>query len=112
MVFSDPIFLLGFLPASFAIFHLLRIYAGGTAAVSSLVALSMVFYANWSVPFLLLLICQISANYTLAARLETTRSQRPSSCAVIGNILGYFKYRNFFLENIADAAGWHLQLVF
>jgi len=74
MVFSDPIFLLGFLPASFAIFHLLRIYAGGTAAVSSLVALSMVFYAYWSVPFLLLLICQISANYTVAARLQATRS--------------------------------------
>ena len=65
-------------------------------------------------PFLLLLICQISANYTLAARLETTRSQRPSSCAVIGNlcILGDFKYRNFFLENIADAASWPLQLAF
>jgi alginate O-acetyltransferase complex protein AlgI len=112
MVFSDPIFLLGFLPASFAIFHLLRIYAGGTAAVSSLVALSMVFYAYWSVPFLLLLICQISANYTIAARLQGTRSQRMLSCAVIGNlcILGYFKYRNFFLENIAEAAGWHLQL--
>ena len=38
MVFSDPMFLLGFLPASFAIFHLLRTYVGGTAAIYALVA--------------------------------------------------------------------------
>ena len=112
MVFSDPMFLLGFLPASFAIFHLLRVYAGGTAAVASLVALSMLFYAYWSVPFLLLLICQIAANYKIAARLEATRGPRTLSSAVIGNLclLGYFKYRNFFLENIAETAGWQLQL--
>ena len=34
MVFSDPIF--GFLPASLVIFHLLRIYVGGTPAVWAL----------------------------------------------------------------------------
>lgn len=112
MVFSDPMFLLGFLPASFAIFHLLRTYVGGTAAIYALVALSMLFYAYWSVPFLLLLIGQIAINYAVGARLETTRDRRTLTVAIIGNLclLGYFKYRNFFLENIGDAFGMHIQL--
>src|ERR1700686_650641 len=112
MVFSDPMFLLGFLPASFAIFHLLRTYISGTAAIYALVALSMLFYAYWSMPFLLLLLGQIAFNYAVGARLEDTRDGRTLTLAVIGNLclLGYFKYRNFFLENIGDALGMHLQL--
>ena len=109
MVFSDPIFLLAFLPLSFAIFHLLRVYMDGTASIYALVALSMAFYAYWSVPFLLLLLAQLAANYAIGSRLEVTRDRRTLTLAVIGNLclLGYFKYRNFFLENIGDVVGLH-----
>ena len=112
MVFSDPFFLLVFLPASFAIFHLLRAYLGGTAAIAALVGVSMVFYAYWSVPFLLLLLAQIAANYMLGMRLEKTRDPRTLTVAVLANLclLGYFKYRNFFLETIGGAVGFHFAL--
>ena len=109
MVFSDPIFLLGFLPASFAIFHLLRVYVGGTASIYAVVALSMAFYAYWSIPFLLLLMAQMAVNYAIGSRIEVTRDRRTLTLAVVGNLclLGYFKYRNFFIENISDIIGMH-----
>jgi alginate O-acetyltransferase complex protein AlgI len=112
MVFSDPFFLLGFLPASFLIFHLTRIYAGGTIGILVLVALSMAFYAYWSVPFLLILLTQIAINYTLGLQIERTRDRRTLTVAVIANLclLGYFKYRNFFLENVGDVIGIHFYL--
>jgi alginate O-acetyltransferase complex protein AlgI len=112
MVFSDPIFLLGFLPISLLIFHALRIGVGGTAAVTELIALSMLFYAYWSVPFLALLLAQIGGNYGLACRLEKEQERHILAFAVCANLclLGYFKYRNFFLETVADLAGVRLHL--
>jgi alginate O-acetyltransferase complex protein AlgI len=111
MVFSDPMFLLGFLPAALLIFHTLR-GVGGTAAVTGLVVLSMLFYAYWSIPFLLLLLGQIAGNYALALRLERTQDRRTLGFAITANlcILGYFKYRNFLLETAADIAGIRLHL--
>ena len=104
--------MLGFLPAAFVIFHLIRAQVGGTAAIYALVALSMVFYAYWSVPFLVLLLVQIAVNFSVGRRLEVTRDRRTLAVAVFANLLllGYFKYRNFFLENIGEAFGWHLHL--
>jgi alginate O-acetyltransferase complex protein AlgI len=112
MVFSDPIFLLGFLPAALLIFHVVRVGVGGTAAVTALVAMSMLFYAYWSVPFLLLLLAQIGGNYALASRLERTHDPGTLAFAVCANlcVLGYFKYRNFFLETAADIVGLRLHL--
>jgi alginate O-acetyltransferase complex protein AlgI len=112
MVFSDPLFLVGFLPASLLIFHLLRSYAGGAYAHWALVILSMVFYSYWSVPFLCLLLAQIVGNFAFARRLETAPSRVLLRSAVIANLclLGYFKYRNFFLENFGTLIGVHFRL--
>jgi alginate O-acetyltransferase complex protein AlgI len=107
MVFSDPIFLAGFLPASLMLFYLVRTYAGGTAAAWTLLGLSMVFYAYWSVPFLGLLLVQIGLNYAAGYRIQTAPHRALLPLAVIFNLalLGYFKYRNFFLENVGDLIG-------
>jgi alginate O-acetyltransferase complex protein AlgI len=112
MVFSDPLFLVGFLPASLIIFHLLRGYAGGANAQWALVILSMVFYAYWSIPFLCLLLAQIAVNYYFARELEATHDRVLLRWAVVLNLclLGYFKYRNFFLENVGDFFGVHFNL--
>jgi D-alanyl-lipoteichoic acid acyltransferase DltB (MBOAT superfamily) len=114
MLFSDPIFILGFLPASLVIFHLIRLNAPGTVAVGAIVALSMLFYAYWSTLFLLLLLAQIGVNYLIGTRLEANRDRQKQilAVAIIFNLflLGYFKYRNFFVENFAAAFGWHVHL--
>src|SRR5215831_4350282 len=107
MVFSDPLFLVGFLPASLLIFYVVRTYAGGIAAIWTLLGLSMVFYAYWSVLFLGLLLIQIGVNYALGRQIETVPHRALLPLAVIFNLglLGYFKYRNFFLENVGDVIG-------
>jgi alginate O-acetyltransferase complex protein AlgI len=112
MVFSDPLFLVGFLPASLLIFHLLRAYVGGEEAHWALIILSMIFYSYWSVPFLCLLLAQIVVNYAFAQRLEAAPNRVLLRWAVIANLclLGYFKYRNFFLENLGDLVGVHFNL--
>src|SRR6516165_4506194 len=107
MVFSDPLFLAGFLPASLVIFYVVRTLAGGTTAAWTLLGLSMVFYAYWSVPFLGLLLFQIGVNYAAGYRIQTAPHRALLPLAVIFNLglLGYFKYRNFFLENVGDLIG-------
>jgi alginate O-acetyltransferase complex protein AlgI len=107
MVFSDPIFLAGFLPASLLLFYVVRTWAGGTVAAWTLLGLSMVFYAYWSVPFLALLLSQIVVNYVAGYRIQTAPHRALLPLAVIFNLalLGYFKYRNFFLENVGDLIG-------
>jgi D-alanyl-lipoteichoic acid acyltransferase DltB (MBOAT superfamily) len=107
MVFSDPLFLAGFLPASLLIFYAVRTWAGGTAAAWTLLGLSMVFYAYWSVPFLGLLLFQIGVNYAAGYRIQTAPHRALLPLAVVFNLalLGYFKYRNFFLENVGDLIG-------
>lgn len=107
MVFSDPLFLAGFLPASLLLFYVIRTYAGGVVAVWTLLGLSMVFYAYWSVLFLGLLLIQVSVNYAIGRQIETTPHRALLPLAVMFNLglLGYFKYRNFFLENVGDLIG-------
>jgi D-alanyl-lipoteichoic acid acyltransferase DltB (MBOAT superfamily) len=107
MVFSDPIFLAGFLPASLVIYYLIRTYGGGTAAVYVLIGLSVVFYSYWSVLFLCLLLFQIGINYTVGSWLETAPHRALLPLAIVFNLclLGYFKYRNFFLANAGELIG-------
>ena len=107
MLFSDPIFIVGFLPVALVIFHGLRRFAGGPAALMALTGLSLCFYAYWRVPFMFVLLAQICVNYGFACVLQ--RHRRPSilMAAVCANLalLGYFKYRNFFLSNLGDVIG-------
>ena len=112
MVFSDPMFLSGFLPASLLIFHLFRVRVGGAQAHWALVILSMFFYLYWSVAFLALLVAQIVVNFCFARRLEMAPDRRVLRLALIMNLclLGYFKYRNFFLQNLSELVGVHLRL--
>jgi D-alanyl-lipoteichoic acid acyltransferase DltB (MBOAT superfamily) len=112
MVFSDPIFIVGFLPIALLLFHLCRARANGDAAIACLIILSMIFYAYWSLPFLLVLLGQIAVNYLLGSRLQRTASRGILAIVVTFNLglLGYFKYRNFFLENIEALAGTHFAL--
>lgn len=112
MVFSDPKFLFLFLPIAFLIFHAVRIWGSGAMAIGVLVVLSCIFYAYWSVTFLFLLLGQIIVNYHLGYQLQSRPRRGLLSLAVIFNLclLGYFKYRNFFLETWVDIAGTHVVL--
>lgn len=112
MLFTDPIFLFAFLPAALLLFHGARRWLGGQGALAVAVVLSLAFYAWWRPPYLLLLLATLAFNFVMARRLAASPSRLVLGLAVAVNLalLGYFKYRNFFLETVAALAGRDLDL--
>lgn len=112
MLFTDPVFLFAFLPFTLLVFHLGRKYIGGSFAVWFLLATSVAFYGYWSVKYLFLLVAQILVNYLFVTLLRKNDSRWLLWLAIATNLilLGYFKYRNFFLENVGFLTGWQFQL--
>ncbi|MBT4770693.1 MAG: MBOAT family protein [Rhodospirillaceae bacterium] len=116
MLFSSSIFLYAFLPISLLVFHFSRVRFGGTVALGSAVAFSLFFYGWWNPPFLALLIGSLLVNFFFVRRLAIAPSRILLILAIAINlaVLGYFKYRNFFLENLGLTLGeqWSFDLVF
>ena len=116
MLFSSPEFLFAFLPISLLVFHLGLRFFGAGAALGLSVLLSLFFYGWWNPPYLALLAGSMVVNYALARKLAKMDSL---SLLVFGitlnlGVLGYFKYKNFFLENTGLLLGetWHLGVLF
>ena len=112
MLFSSYEFILGFLPAVLLAFHYCRIRFGGRTALIVVAMASFFFYGWWNPPYLILLTGSILANYIFARRLSEVPSTRLLQVAISLNLcaLGYFKYRNFFLENISALIGEPMDL--
>lgn len=109
MLFNSYIFIFVFLPLTFIVFHGLRNAKRFDAAIAWLAVSSLAFYGWWSLNGLLLLLMLMAWNYILVAtilRVRTSRVLTRRSLLAIGiaanlSVLGYFKYANFFLENLA-----------
>lgn len=116
MVFTDPLFLFGFLPLVLLAFHATRLLVSGQAALVVIIGASLVFYGWWNPPYLLLLAGSVAFNYRMAVRLADNPSGKRLALAIAVNLclLGYFKYRGFFLENAGLLVGedWSLGAVF
>lgn len=114
MVFSSNIFLLFFLPIFLAVYFVtparFRNY--------SLLFFSLVFYAFGAPDFIFLLIASCVLNYFIVRWMVSMTSPRKKkllcalSVAVALSLLLYFKYANFFVDNINGLLGLlHLQPV-
>ena len=109
MQFSDPLFLFAFLPATLAAYYLCGWWSRQLAMFVLTIA-SLVAYWFAGLDALAVLLASIAVNYGLF--LVLTSEHRKGRLAVlwlgvVANLalLGYFKYRGFFLENIAAALG-------
>ncbi|WP_291329297.1 MBOAT family protein [Desulfovibrio sp. UCD-KL4C] len=107
MLFNSHIFILFFLPIVFAFYFLLRGFKLHFAGKLFLVLASFVFYAWWKTEYLFLLSGTIIWNFMMAEAMHRWRSKVLLSLAVCGNIsvLTYFKYKNFFFDNISGLIG-------
>lgn len=84
--------------------------AGYRARLVVLIVASLVFYAAWNVPFVSLIVISAAIDYTagrLLGREDADGDDRGRrklilavSLAVNLGLLGYFKYANFFLDNL------------
>lgn len=120
MVFSSPTFILLYLPIVFLVYFLLNKTRLILAGKCWLVAASLFFYGYWSVAYLPLLLGSIFFNFMVGSALSpaTTRLRLKLSrktiltlsIAVNLGLLGYFKYANFFIENINSLSNSHIEL--
>lgn len=94
MVFSDPIFLIFFLPFAVILYRIAGKLFGNTGQIWSLILVSLLFYSVWRVESLPILLGSIVANFELG---ELLRKKPRTSYLVLGltfNLLplAYFKY--------------------
>ena len=102
MLFNSYIFIFFFLPISIIGFYLIKKIYYSNLAVIWLVIVSLFFYGWWNIKYLILILFSIILNYFFGFIL---RKQNKKIYLIFGisiNILiiGYFKYSNFFIENI------------
>ncbi len=114
MLFNSYIFIAVFLPTTLLCYYLLRARVGGEASFVLLCLASLVYYGYWKVSYLPILIASILGNYYLGmilSKLEDGATKRHTLVfGVLANLaaLGYYKYANFFVENLEAVFGLSL----
>jgi alginate O-acetyltransferase complex protein AlgI len=120
LLFNSYPFVFGFLPLVLLGFALLARWRARTASVVFLIVASLVFYGWWNWKYLFLILFSAAFNYSWgrflqyrkreddSARSVTQRRILALGIAVNLALLGYFKYRSFFLDSINLALGTHL----
>ncbi len=95
----------------FAVFLAVAPLFRGRARHGLLLGASYLFYATWNPPFVLLLLFSTVLDFVCGPRIaranSVTRKKLWLAVSLLGNlgVLFYFKYGNFFLENVAFIAG-------
>jgi len=108
MLFNSYTFILIFLPLVAAAYFLLHRFAAAKWAFLFLLTASLSFMSFWNVHFALTLIVSVLFNFICgtalsAAAQKDAKSKKPIFIlSIVFNVLylGFFKYSNFFLENI------------
>lgn len=115
MLFHTPYFLFVFLPLALAGYIATK-RIGALWGKLWLIAVSMAFYATWRWEYLPLLMVSMTFNFLLAGAIHRVVKPSGRSALLTGGVLanvallGYFKYKNFFLENLGVVTGWNFQL--
>jgi D-alanyl-lipoteichoic acid acyltransferase DltB (MBOAT superfamily) len=112
MLFNSYEFLLFFLPIALAGWFLCGRWAGHRCAQVWLVAASLFYYGWWNPWYLILIVSLTVFNYNwgrlLARRAAAGRSRGLAlALGLVVNlgVLGYYKYANFFLDNLHSLLG-------
>ena len=105
MVFSSYIFLFAFLPLVLLGYYLLSRLKDPIYQRLFLIGASLFFYGYFNPSYLLIIVVSIFVNYLLAACISGGKGKFQAVCFWLGvlfnvGLLGYFKYRDFFVENI------------
>ena len=113
MLFNSLEFIFIFLPISFFVYFLLNKIHKPVVGKAWLVFASLFFYSWWNISYLPLIIISMVTNYIIGQELGKEKSNNlklvrffnKKTILVVGitfnlGLLGFFKYANFFLENI------------
>ena len=113
MLFNSYIFIFLFLPLCLGGFYLFAHWGKSVPARLWLTGFSLWFYGYFNPSYLLIMICSILFNYVIFARMELAGKKAPKwrrpvmIFGVAANlaVLFYFKYYDFFVENVNAAFG-------
>jgi D-alanyl-lipoteichoic acid acyltransferase DltB (MBOAT superfamily) len=114
MLFNSFEFLLFFLPVTLIVYFTLARLSYFTVARVWLLFASLFFYSWWNPIYLPLIMSSVVFNYFVGKKLnqieERPKRKRLLIFGVTANLalLGYFKYFNFFLENINVIGGLNI----
>ncbi len=115
MLFNSFIFLLVFLPLVLAAFYASRRWISARASLAVLVVASFIFYGYWKPIYLILLLVSICFNFAVGRILSRDNRWRTRGVFIAGigvnlALLGYFKYANFFIDNVNTVLGAHWEI--
>jgi len=111
MLFNSYIFILVFLPLTIILYYLSRKFYGRELSFVVLVAASFFYYGYWKASYLIILFFSIIFNYYIGIYLskihKTKYKKRILTLSITLNLLllGYYKYTNFFLDNLSFLLG-------
>lgn len=112
MLFNSLEFIFLFLPATLAGYYLLIRFGFREWIFLFLVIASLIFYAVWNPPYVLLLIASVGVNYGIGSWLTARRdagaaTRGPLTLGIVFNVvlLFYYKYTNFFIDNFNAMTG-------
>lgn len=120
MLFNSYEFIFLFLPISFLVYFFLNKHHLVKPSKVWLIAASLFFYSWWNIHYLPLIILSIVFNYTISQKMKIYANnnqqlykKRMFQIGLIFNIgfLAYFKYMDFFIENINIVASTNFSLL-
>ncbi len=106
MLFNSYIFIFLFLPLTLAGWYLLNHIKAGESAKLFLAGMSLWFYGYFNVYYLAVIVASILGNYFLSYLMKFSRSRASARLGLLAGLLlnlgflFYFKYYDFFFENI------------
>ncbi|WP_235015181.1 MBOAT family protein [Oceanicoccus sp. KOV_DT_Chl] len=106
MLFNSLEFIFLFLPMVYVVFQILHFKGKIISQIVWLTAASLFFYAWWNPSYLLLILLSIGANYAFSLLIVSQRAKNHHRLFLVLGLLfnlcllGYFKYANFFVDNI------------
>jgi alginate O-acetyltransferase complex protein AlgI len=118
MLFNSLEFLFLYLPTVLLVFNLLQRRGNGRLATGWLTLSSLFFYGWWNPVYVPLILLSMAFNFTLGRKLargENPHNRMLLTLGVVFNLglLAYFKYFNFFIDNInlLVDTGYHVEKI-
>jgi alginate O-acetyltransferase complex protein AlgI len=113
MLFSSVTFLYYFLPVVMALYFIAPMPRGSTTVRNTVLLLASVVFYAWGEPvYVLLMLGQVFSGWVFGLLMHRWRGRRPlARAALIGSIivgiggLMFFKYTDFFIENVNSLFG-------
>ena len=121
MLFNSYEFIFLFLPISFFVYFFLNKKGLITASKAWLILASLFFYSWWNVIYLPLIVTSVVSNYLITNSIMESDKKKHKTLSkktlfrfgLIFNIglLCYFKYMDFFIENVNDVLSTQFDLL-